>query len=188
MKRRTFSLAALSALSLANALSAQEASNTPRVPDVSLLDQQGRAVRLSDLVNGRTVAINFIYTGCASFCPPQTAVFRALQSRLGELSQSSAKPLLLSLSLDPLNDTPQALVQYASRFDAKLGMSSAWLMLTGEVAAMEKAVRAFGTSSVRIDDHPAQVWVGCQAKSRWLRTAGLASADDLLRMMKTVAA
>lgn len=160
----------------------------PVIPDVSLLDEQGQSVRMRNLLAERTVAINFIYTGCSSFCPPQTAVFRAAQQRLGELRGSQHPPLLLSLSIDPLGDSPQALRQYAARFEARLGLAHGWMMLTGAVEAVERTVRAFGANSQRVDDHPVQLWVGCAPKARWFSTSGLASADDVLRMMKAAAA
>lgn len=160
----------------------------PVIPDVHLLDEQGRSVRLRSLLVDRTVAINFIYTGCTSFCPPQTAVFRAAQERLGELRSAVYAPLLLSLSIDPLNDSPKALAQYAARFDAKLGLAQGWMMLTGDPATLARTTRAFGASSARVDDHPVQLWVGCPPKSRWFSTTGLASTDDVLRLMKAAAA
>jgi protein SCO1 len=166
----------------------QAKTTAPQIPDVTLQDEQGRAVNLRSLIAGRTVAINFIYTGCSSFCPPQTAVFRAVQSRLGELREVRYAPLLLSLSIDPLNDTPQALAKYAARFDAKLGLLQSWLMLTGEPAVMEQAARGFLASTQRVDDHPTQLWVGCVPMAHWQSVAGLANADDVLRMMKAAAA
>lgn len=186
MRRRFLAASAAAAACAASQLLAQPSA--PAIPDVSLLDEQGRSVRLRALLADRTVAINFIYTGCSSFCPPQTAVFRATQLRFGELRGSSHAPLLLSLSIDPLSDSPQALRQYAARFDAKLGSAHGWMMLTGDVGAVERTTRAFGASSQRVDDHPVQLWVGCAPKARWFSTTGLASADDVLRMMKAAAA
>jgi protein SCO1 len=183
MIRRSFLVASACAVGAAWAQ-----PGTPVVPDVILMDEQGRTFRLRSLLAERTVAINFIFTGCTSFCPPQTAVFRAAQERLGELRSVAHAPLLLSLSVDPLNDSPKALSQYAARFDARLGLNQGWLMLTGEPAAVERTSRAFGASSVRVDDHPVQLWVGCAPKSRWFSTTGLASADDVLRLMKAAAA
>jgi protein SCO1 len=183
MKRRSFLAASACAVS-----SVWAQPNAPVVPDVSLLDEQGRSVRLRSLLVDRTVAINFIYTGCTSFCPPQTAVFRATQERFGELGKAAHAPLLLSLSIDPLNDSPKALAQYAARFEAKLGLAQGWMMLTGDPATLERTTRAFGASSLRVDDHPVQLWVGCAPKSRWFSTTGLASTDDVLRLMKAAAA
>jgi protein SCO1 len=183
MKRRSF--LAASACAVGSVLAQPSA---PIVPDVSLLDEQGRSVRLRSLLVDRTVAINFIYTGCSSFCPAQTAVFRAAQERFGELRSAVHAPLLLSLSIDPLNDSPKALAQYAARFDAKLGLAQGWLMLTGDTATLERTTRAFGASSARVDDHPVQLWVGCTPKARWFSTTGLASTDDVLRLMKAAAA
>jgi protein SCO1 len=183
MKRRSFLVASACAVGSVWAL-----PKAPVVPDVGLVDEQGRSVQLRSLLADRTVAINFIYTGCTSFCPPQTAVFRAAQERFGELRSAVHAPLLLSLSIDPLNDSPKALAQYAARFDAKLGLAQGWLMLTGDPATLERTTRAFGASSARVDDHPVQLWVGSVPKSRWFSTAGLASTDDVLRMMKAAAA
>jgi protein SCO1 len=183
MKRRSFLAAGAWAVG-----SAWAQPNAPVVPDVTLLDEQGRSVRLRSLLVDRTVAINFIFTGCSSFCPPQTAVFRAAQERFGELRSVAHAPLLLSLSIDPLNDSPKALAQYAARFDAKLGLAHGWMMLTGDAASLERTTRAFGASSARVDDHPVQLWVGCAPKARWFSTTGLASTDDVLRLMKAAAA
>jgi protein SCO1 len=163
-------------------------SITPVLPNVSLIDDQGRSLSLMALCEHRTVAVNFIFTGCVSFCPPQTAIFRAAQARFDELRGLKQPPLLLSISIDPLNDSAQSLARYASRFDARLGLAQGWLMLTGDVASIEKTSRAFGASSQRIDDHPPKLWVGAASKSRWLSSNGLASADDILRLMKAVAA
>lgn len=174
---------------LACAAAPQTRAETLRIPDVQLQDDKGRSHALRELIERHTVALNFIYTGCLSFCPPQTSVFRAVQTRLQELKDNSPyAPLLLSLSIDPLNDTPAALASYAARFDAKLGLPQRWLMLTGSAPTMEQAARAFRASTQRVDDHPALLWVGCAAKSRWQSAAGLANADDVLRMMKAASA
>lgn len=184
MNRRRFVLATTTAM-----LSSQSwAGAAPAVPDVHLLDSTGASVGLRELAARRTIALNFIYTGCSSFCPPQTAVFRAVQARLGEVRRPGLEPLLLSLSIDPLNDTPAALARYAERFDAPLSLGHGWLMLTGEPAAVARTTRAFNASVTDPADHPAQLWVGCEAKGRWLNANALAEPDDVFRMMRRVSA
>ena len=72
------------------------------VPDTEVRDQNGRWLRFySDLVKGRVVAINFVFTGCSSICPGLTTSFRALQDLLGEQDVQ-----LISVSVDPANDGP----------------------------------------------------------------------------------
>lgn len=172
---------------------AQTASSAmPVIPDVRLLDEQSREHSLRSLMESHTVAINFIYTGCSSFCPPQTAVFKAVQSRMNEaLRGASYAPLLMSISIDPLNDTPETLARYAARFEARLGLKQRWMMFTGEPGAIAQTARAFYAASVsgtRVEDHPAQIWIGCAPRARWRSIASLPSADDVLRLMKEAAA
>lgn len=158
----------------------------PRVPELALVDQDGRAVRLPGALNGGAVAINFIYTGCASFCPPQTAIFRSLQQRLAATPALPGR--LLSLSIDPLNDTPAALARYAQRFEARLGANERWLMLTGGRSEVDAVLAAFGVHAASLAEHPSQVWVGHYEKRRWLRVLGLAGAEELLQWMREAAA
>ena len=78
------------------------------MPDVTLLNERGEKVRFfTDLVKGRVVAINTIFTTCTTICPGLGANFARL-SRL--LAGSEARDaLLISISVDPLNDTPERL-------------------------------------------------------------------------------
>jgi protein SCO1 len=188
MNRRSLLLAAACPVLASHGPATAQAA-APRPPDVSLLDDAGRSVSLRALLARHTVAINFIFTGCLSFCPPQTAVFREVQRRLGELGSGSAyPPLLLSISLDALNDTPQALAQYAAKFEARLGLPARWLMLTGDASALRDTARAFGAGTERLDDHPAQLWVGCMPRAHWRNAAGLAAPDDVLRLLRAASA
>lgn len=150
----------------------------PRIPDVMLADQDGKPVRLATLLEKRVVAVNFIYTSCATFCPPQTAIFRQLQQLLE--SSPLATSMLVSIAIDPVNDTPRALTAYASRFDARLGRAARWTMLTGGIADIDRVLAGFGLHRGGLADHPAQVWVGNVAAGRWRRALGLAQANDLL--------
>ncbi len=62
-----------------------EAVGTLRVPEATVYDQDGRELSFyRDLVKGKTVAINFIFTTCTTVCPPLSATFRKVQKDLGE--------------------------------------------------------------------------------------------------------
>ncbi|RZM00922.1 MAG: SCO family protein [Variovorax sp.] len=187
MRRRDV-LVAVGAVGLAGtAIGAGALRPTP--PDATLVDDRGRPLRFDALVAERTVAINFIFTGCASFCPPQTAIFRAVRERWGELGHLPRPPLLLSISIDPFNDSPQAIAAYARRYDLRLGVDAGWLILTGEVPQVERVLRAFGTGTgAAPQDHAPQLWVGTPARGRWLASSGMPAAADVLRMMREVGA
>lgn len=186
-RRRTLLGAALLGL-LSPALYAQTQIwlAPPTIPDVRLLDQDGKAWRLyEDLIRGRVVVISFIFTGCTSVCPPQTAVLRALRK---QLDTQSREVLLLSLSVDPLNDRPAQLREFARRYELALGLAQGWLMLTGAPRDMALALAPFGADAPAPDAHPALLWLGNAPRQRWTRTASLNSPQTLLRLLDEVRA
>jgi len=62
-----------------------------RIPDVLVYDQTGKQLEFtSDLIKGKTVAINFIFTTCTTICPPLTATFRRVQQELNAKSFPSS--------------------------------------------------------------------------------------------------
>jgi protein SCO1 len=107
-----------------------------RMPDFTLIDQSGRAVRLSSF-QGQLVAVDFIYTRCPlpDVCPRLSANFARLQKRF------AGKIVLLSITLDPRHDTPEVLAEYAGRWRAD---AHAWLFLTGSEDDIKKVAGHFG--------------------------------------------
>jgi len=98
--------------------------NFGTVPDFSLMERSGKPFGLADLRDKIWIA-NFIYTNCKDTCPLQSAEMARLQNDL--MDKTDVK--LVSISVDPERDTPQALSQYAGRFKAD---PDRWLFLTGE--------------------------------------------------------
>ena len=94
------------------------------VPDFSLTERDGRTVTRADLLGSVWVA-DFIFTRCAGPCPLLSARMRSLQLEL----EADAGVKLVSIMLDPENDTPAALVHYAKRFQAD---PDRWWFLTGD--------------------------------------------------------
>ena len=75
------------------------------VPDVPLVDQDGKPVRFyTDLVKGRVVAVNFIFTTCKGICPPLGVNFAVLSRRMA--SRMGRDFALISVSVDPTTDKP----------------------------------------------------------------------------------
>jgi protein SCO1/2 len=108
------------------------------VPDFALTDQTGRTVRLSQF-RGEPVAVTFIYTRCpvATACPLTVARFAKISAALaGEKSGE-----LLAVTVDPVNDTPAVLRDYASRIGAD---PARWKFLTGDPKAVAKVAESFG--------------------------------------------
>jgi protein SCO1/2 len=144
------------------------------IPDVKLIDQDGREVRFySDLIKGRVVAINFIFTTCTTICPPLAATFSKIQSLM---SDRIGKDLyLISISVDPVTDTPERLKAWGEKFGRKKG----WTFVTGGKQEVDTLLRALNAYSVRKEDHTPMVIIGNDAKGVWTRAYGLAPASKL---------
>jgi cytochrome oxidase Cu insertion factor (SCO1/SenC/PrrC family) len=98
------------------------------VPDFSLIQGDGRRVTLADL-RGKVWIANFIYTHCTETCPLQSAQMARLQEEL----KAEPEFRLVSITVDPEQDTPEVLSEYAGRFSAD---RDRWLFLTGEKRAI----------------------------------------------------
>jgi protein SCO1/2 len=93
------------------------------VPPFSLVDHSGSTVAATDLA-GRVWVTDFIFTRCPDVCPALTRRLAGLQDEFG----SGPDPVrLVSISVDPLHDTPAVLATYAER----MGARAPWLFLTG---------------------------------------------------------
>ncbi len=107
------------------------------LPPFSFTDQLGRTVTSEEL-RGKVVVANFIYTNCTAFCPTVlTPRMRELQGRLRDEGLAGREVVLLSLSVDPEQDTPEKLRAYAENYGAD---PEVWRFLTGSVADMERVV------------------------------------------------
>ncbi len=113
-----------------------------QVPQFQLTAQNGEEFDSSKILDGKVWVADFIFTNCSSACPRMSTQMRQLQSRL------AGKPevKLVSFTVDPKRDTPEALAAYARRFHAKPGQ---WYFLTGEQSRLHAlAFDAFKLSSV----------------------------------------
>jgi protein SCO1/2 len=154
-----------------------------KLPDTVLTDQNGKKVRFkSDGMADRLVVINFVYTTCTTVCPVQSAIFTDLQQRLG--ARAGGEVSLISVTVDPLRDTPLRLKEYAARYGAGPG----WSFLTGRQQAVEEVLKAFDVYTANFADHPAAVLVGDPQSGEWVRYFGFPSSDQLMDRLKSLQA
>ena len=151
------------------------------IPDSIVVDQNNRKLHFySDLIKGKTVAINFIFTTCTTICPPLTANFAKVQKLMREKGVQDVQ--LISVSVDPETDTPQKLKSYAEMFQAGPG----WTFVTGTRAELEPLWRAFSVYTSNKQDHPATVVIGNDAQHTWAYASGLTSAGKLAAVIESV--
>ncbi len=143
--------------------------------DTALLDQNGRSVRLkSDLIGERIVVVDFIYTSCTTVCPVVSAVMAQAQGKLG--ARVGRDVALLTLTVDPVRDTPARLKEYGGR----IGSGAGWSWLTGAKPQVDEALKVFGAYTPNYLDHPPLVLVGDAKAGRWLRFYGFPSPDQIV--------
>ncbi|HEY0763587.1 MAG TPA: SCO family protein [Pyrinomonadaceae bacterium] len=158
-------------------------SKTPKIPDVEVLDQDGNVRHFyTDLIKGKTVAINFIFTNCTTICPPLGATFARVQKELGFKVGSDVH--FISVSVDPLTDTPERLKAWGAKFKAGAG----WTFVTGNKPEIDRLLLALGASAARREDHTPSVIVGNDAKDVWTRTYGLAKSSQMVTLIENVMA
>jgi protein SCO1 len=116
------------------------------VPDAAFVDQDNRKRRFSDF-KGSPVVMTFIYTKCPlpTFCPLMDRHFAALQTSLQ--STAGLGPVrLLTVSFDPVTDTPAVLKAHAKQLNAELVR---WTFLTGDRDEIDRFAARFGVSISR---------------------------------------
>lgn len=149
------------------------------IPDVELLDQDGRKVHFySDLVKGKTVAINFIFTTCTTICPPMGATFARVQSELRDRDVR-----FISISVDPVTDTPERLKAWRAKFKAGPG----WTLVTGDKQKIDELLNALAASTVRREDHSPTTIIGNDELGQWTRAFGLAKPSQLVQIIDQAA-
>ena len=151
------------------------------IPDVEILDQDGKELHFyTDLIKDKTVAINFIFTNCTTICPPLAATFARVQKEMGEKVGKDVH--FISISVDPLTDTPERLKAWGAKFKAGPG----WTFVTGEKQEMDKLLNALGAAVSKREDHTPAMIIGNDSKGVWTRTYGLARTAQIVGLILDV--
>jgi protein SCO1/2 len=143
------------------------------IPDLTLVRMDGRKVALRDeLKPDMPVMLNFIFTTCTTICPVMSATFSQVQDRLGD----DEHVRMVSISIDPEQDTPSRLRDYARRHEAGPG----WHFLTGQVDEIEAVQRAFSAYRGSKFNHAPLTFLRAAGETRWVRIEGLAEAEAIV--------
>jgi protein SCO1/2 len=146
------------------------------IPDVTLVNQHGTQVRLqSDLMGKGVVVVNFVFTTCTTICPPMGATFGKLQKLLQERGHSGVQ--LVSISVDPVTDTPDKLLAWGEKFHA----GPKWTLLTGDKASIDKVRRAFSAYTQDKSAHSSVAFIGNAAKGKWTTGSSIGQVEELYK-------
>jgi len=144
-----------------------------QTPDVKLVREDGRSVALrTEIDDGRPVVLAFIYTSCTTVCPLISHTLSELQTRLGA---DRDRVHLMSITIDPEQDTPARLRDYAKSFNA----GPEWQHYTGTLAASQATQRAFDVYRGDKMSHSPATFVRNAPGESWVRLDGFTTAEQL---------
>ncbi|RPJ72166.1 MAG: DUF3347 domain-containing protein [Acidobacteria bacterium] len=151
-------------------------------PNVTLTTQDGTPVRFyDDLIKGKIVAINLIYTTCKYSCPLETARLAQVQKFLGD--RMGKDLFFYSITIDPEHDTPAVLKEYAETYHAGPG----WLFLTGKADDIEAISKKLGLymrpNPANKDGHMPTLLIGNEATGQWVRNSALDNPRFIANMI-----
>jgi protein SCO1 len=151
-------------------------------PNVELTTQDGEKVRFyDDLVRGKIVVIDLIYTHCVDSCPLETArlvqVQKILCDRVGK------EIFFYSITIDPKRDTPQVLKAYAEKYHVGPG----WTFLTGKKEDIDMLSKKLGLYTepdpADRDGHTPSVLLGNEPMGQWMRNGATDNPRFLSRLI-----
>jgi protein SCO1/2 len=143
-------------------------------PNVPLITQDGKTLHFyDDMLKGKIVLINFIYTECGDVCPLETAKLAQVSKLLGD--RMGKDIFFYSISVDPKRDTPAVLKAYAKKFHAGPG----WYFLTGKREDIDAVRKKIGMASRPDEDpvtgHTTSLTLGNEPQGQWMQDS---SFDD----------
>lgn len=151
--------------------------------DNPLLDQDGKPHNFyTDLLMGKVVVIDTFFASCMGSCPKMAGTFSELQRRLGDRLGKDVN--LISISVDPANDTVPRLKEYADRFGAMPG----WYFLTGRKDVIDAVLSRLGEYVQQRDDHSTLFLIGNERTGLWKKAMGLDSASQIMVSLESVIA
>jgi protein SCO1 len=161
-------------LGTAIAATVSRATVSYEAPAVMLIRADGIRVALPhELDDGRPVVLNFIFTTCSSTCPLTSRTLEEFQRKLG---RGAARLHIMSISIDPEQDTPARLVEYAHKFHA----GPEWQYYTGTIEASIAAQKAFDVYRGEKMSHTPVTLLRSAPGKPWLRIEGFVTPDELV--------
>jgi len=123
--------------------------------DADLLTQDGRKIKFySDMLHDRVVVANVMYANCKDACPLITKQMVDVKDELGELF--GKKVYFVSITSDPVRDTPRAMKRYAQEQHADV---AGWTFLTGSKNNVDGVLQRLGALSENFEEHATLLYI-----------------------------
>lgn len=149
------------------------------LPDIIVRCSSGETIRLHQLLEHRVTAIQLMFTQCTTVCPIQGVIFSRVQAMLADVAHEHGAQLL-SLSVDPVHDSPRALRGWLKRF----GASHDWIGAVPEANDLQQVLGSFGQQQTNLAGHATQVNISNrQAELIW-RTGELPPPETIADILR----
>jgi len=150
-------------------------------PNLPVVTQDGKTLRFyDDVIKGKIVVIDFIYTSCPDICGLTTARLSQAEEKLGDMVGRDL--FFVSLTVDPEHDTPDKLKAFAESFHLGAG----WLFLTGEPEDIRAINAKLGERSRSLDQHRQEVVLGNDATGEWARNSVLGDLERFIMDVRSM--
>jgi protein SCO1/2 len=150
-------------------------------PNVVLTDQDGKKHRFyDDLLRDKIVTINFMFTTCKDICPLDTANLLRVQELLGD--RVGKDFFMYSISIDPENDSPEALKRYMETYGVKPG----WKFLTGRKEDVDLLISKLAmrvSTPGKPQDHDTSIRLGNERLGQWIKRSVFDDPKVLANLM-----
>jgi protein SCO1/2 len=133
--------------------------------NLELIDQNGNTVQFfDDVLKDHVVVIDFIFTNCEGACPLMTQKLTVVRDQLVNRFDNPVR--FVSLSIDPLRDSPAALKAFADKHGAD---HEGWVWLTGNPSHLQEIIRRLGQYTADIESHSTMMLAGNVNEAHWMK-------------------
>ena len=153
----------------------KEDSNARYFTNTELIDQDSKPRRFyDDLLRGKKVLVNFAFTSCKGACPTMTSNLVKVQKLLG--ARVGKEITMITVSVDPENDTPAALKRYTEQH----GVGAGWYFLTGAPENVKTVLGRLGGLVQKPDDHTTVLLIGNPVTGHWIKAQATSNPKDIV--------
>ena len=143
-------------------------------PELVLIDMHGNKISLAEALGDEgPVILNFIFTTCTTICPVLSATFSQVQRELGDDTKNVR---IISITIDPEQDTPERLKEYAGKFKA----GADWQFFTGSIDDIITTQKAFDAYRGDKMNHIPLTFLRSTSDGSWVRLEGFTSAAEVV--------
>lgn len=168
-----------SSVSDADRLAAEEKARN-YFTNLEVIDQDGRKLRFyDDVLRDKVVAINFIFTNCQGACPLMTRHLTLVRDSLG--AEIGKDIHFVSISVDPVRDTPAAMKEFAQTHDAD---QAGWRFLTGNPEYLEAIVAKLGQYTEELEAHSTLLIAANVRTAHWTKIAPNVPPDGVVQRLR----